>query len=74
MLVAARRRREPLDALPEDLAPGDAAAAYAVQEAHVAALGAGAAGWKVGATNAAAQAMLDWPEPFYAPPARAGRA
>ena len=65
LLVAARRKREPLDALPEDLAPGDAAAAYAVQEAHVAALGAGAVGWKVGATNAAAQAMLDWPEPFY---------
>ena len=65
LLVAARRNRAPLDALPEDLRPPGAAAAYAVQNAHVAALGARPVGWKVGATNAAAQAMLDWPEPFY---------
>ena len=65
LLVAARRDHAQLDALPEDLRPPGAAAAYAIQNAHVAALGARPAGWKVGATNAAAQAMLDWPEPFY---------
>ena len=65
LLVAARRDHAQLDALPEDLRPPGAAAAYAIQNAHVAAIGARPAGWKVGATNAAAQAMLDWPEPFY---------
>ena len=65
LLLAARRDREPLAALPGDLRPPDAAAAYAVQDAHIALLGGAVAGWKVGATNAAAQAMLDYPEPFY---------
>lgn len=65
LLLAARRDRAPLAALPEELRPPDAAAAYAVQDVHVALLGGAVAGWKVGATNAAAQAMLDYPEPFY---------
>ena len=65
LLAAARRDRRPLDSLPDDLRPVDADSAYAVQERCVAALGGGAIGWKVGATNAAAQAALNWPEPFY---------
>ena len=67
LLAAARRDRKPLEALPEDLRPADAAAAYAIQDAHIDALGGGrnVTGWKVGATNAAAQTMLGAPEPFY---------
>lgn len=65
LLIAARRDRQPLDALPEALRPADSAAAYAIQDSHAAALGGAVLGWKVGATNAAAQAMLGYPEPFY---------
>lgn len=66
LLVAARRDRKLLDALPEDLRPADMNAAYAVQDALVAALGGerNVRGWKVGATNAAAQSMLGASEPF----------
>ena len=65
LLLAARRDRRTLDALPEHLRPADADAAYAIQDLHVAGLGSAVVGWKVGATNAAAQAMLNYPEPFY---------
>ena len=65
LLLSARRDRRALDALPEDLRPADADTAYAIQDSHVAGLGGAVVGWKVGATNAAAQAMLNYPEPFY---------
>lgn len=65
LLLSARRDMRALDALPEDLRPADADTAYAIQDSHVAGLGGAVVGWKVGATNAAAQAMLNYPEPFY---------
>jgi 2-keto-4-pentenoate hydratase len=45
----------------------DAGAAYRVQRAAVAAYGAPEAGWKLGATGAAAQELLRLPGPFRAP-------
>ncbi len=53
-LLDARRQGAPLAALPEAERPADAAAAYAVQDAVVAALG-GIGGWKVGAASPAAE-------------------
>jgi len=47
ILVAARRRREPLDGLPAALRPRDATAAFAIQDAVMALLGERAGGWKV---------------------------
>ena len=46
-LVAARRARRWLDALPEAARPADLAAAHAIQDATVTALGDRVAGWKV---------------------------
>jgi 2-keto-4-pentenoate hydratase len=45
----------------------DADAAYQVQQAAVAAYGLPVAGWKLGATAAAAQELLRLPGPFHAP-------
>lgn len=50
MLLDARRDRRPLESLPEALRPADGAAAYAIQDDVVAALG-GIGGWKVGAAS-----------------------
>jgi 2-keto-4-pentenoate hydratase len=50
LLLEARRSRMPLAALPESARPTDAAAAYAIQDEVLAALG-GIGGWKVGAAN-----------------------
>jgi 2-keto-4-pentenoate hydratase len=54
LLLEARRARRPLDALPPDLRPADASAAYAIQDEVVATLG-GIGGWKVGAASPAAE-------------------
>ena len=47
ILVAARRRREPLDGLPDAARPRDLAAGFAIQDAVMALLGERAGGWKV---------------------------
>ena len=69
LLAGAARGRERLAGLPADVAPGDLAAAYAVQAAYVAALsaaGGGATiGYKVGCSNETAQALLNLEEPFH---------
>ncbi len=65
LLLAARREKKALDSLPEEMRPADTDAAYSIQDAHVAGLDGAVVGWKVGATNAAAQAMLNHAEPFY---------
>ena len=54
MLLDARRDRRPLESLPEAMRPADAAAAYAIQDEVVAALG-GIGGWKVGASSPSAE-------------------
>lgn len=54
LLLDARRDRRPLEALPEAARPADAAAAYAIQDELVAALG-GIGGWKVGAASPTAE-------------------
>lgn len=54
LLLDARRTRRPLDALPPEARPADAAAAYAVQDELVATLG-GIGGWKVGAASPGAE-------------------
>jgi 2-keto-4-pentenoate hydratase len=58
LLVAARRTRRWLDALPAELRPAGAADAYAVQEAVVRLLGAGVGGWKTGAPSATSEAQF----------------
>lgn len=69
LLLAARRDRVPLDGLPAALAPDDMAAAYAVQDVHVAGLiaaGGGAPiGYKIGCSNEAVQAMLNLDAPIH---------
>jgi 2-keto-4-pentenoate hydratase len=75
LLVAARRRREPLDGLPAALRPPDAAAAFAIQDAVMDLLGERAGGWKVGLTPGAAPscaplfASLIHPSPLQIPAA-----
>ncbi len=68
-LMAARRDRRRIAALPADLAPADAAAAYAIQAAYVARLlaaqGGRPVGYKIGCTNPTAQAQLGVDEPFH---------
>jgi 2-keto-4-pentenoate hydratase len=54
LLLDARRTRRALEALPPESRPADAAAAYAVQDELVAALG-GIGGWKVGASSPTAE-------------------
>lgn len=51
----------------DDALVADAAAAYRVQRAAVAAFAAPLSGWKLGATGAAAQSFLRLPGPFHAP-------
>lgn len=65
-LARARRDREALGALPGGL-PADEATAYAVQRAAIDAYGAARVGYKIGATNPQAQAMLGTDHPFCAP-------
>ncbi len=69
LLLAARRDRTPLVGLPAAVAPGDMAAAYAAQDAHVAGLiaagGGPPIGYKIGCSNQAVQAMLNLDAPIY---------
>ena len=65
VLVAAQDGGVPIAGLP--VAPADHDEAYAIQEAALAARGAPPAGWKVGATSAAAMATLRTDRPFAGP-------
>jgi 2-keto-4-pentenoate hydratase len=69
-LAAAFRDGGLVDPLP-DTAVGDSDRARAVQAEVIDALGLDLAGWKVGATSAAAQAIMGTAEPFYGPVFRA---
>ncbi|MEJ0068383.1 MAG: hypothetical protein WDO24_06275 [Pseudomonadota bacterium] len=75
LLVAARRRRQPLDGLPPALRPPNPAAAFAIQDAVMAQLGERAGGWKVGLAPGAAPscapmfASLIHPSPLTLPAA-----
>lgn len=68
LLLEARAEQRQLEALPEDCRPRDLAAAYAIQDQHVAGLrtdyDAAPIGYKVGCTNATAQKLLGLSEPF----------
>ena len=68
-LLAARRNYHPIGKLPDDCAPADIAEAYRIQAAFI---GLAApeqaesiAGFKIGATSAAAQRFLNLDGPFY---------
>ncbi len=65
-LGEARRDRTPLSSLPGGI-PSDEAAAYAIQRHAISAYGGDRAGYKIGATNPAAQEMLGTDHPFRAP-------
>ena len=65
VLVAAQDGGVPIAGLP--VAPADHDEAYAIQEAALAARGAPPAGWKVGATSAAAMATLRTDRPCAGP-------
>lgn len=65
-LAEARRARRDLAELPGGL-PADETEAYAIQREAIAAYAADRVGYKIGATNPAAQAMLGTDHPFRAP-------
>jgi 2-keto-4-pentenoate hydratase len=65
-LGEARRERMPLSGLPDGL-PADEATAYAIQQHAIGAYGGDHAGYKIGATNPAAQELLGTDHPFRAP-------
>ncbi len=65
-LIAARHSGERLDPAPPG-GPETLAAAYTVQDAYIAAMGEPVVGWKVGMTNAAAQAAGGIDEPIAGP-------
>ena len=66
-LIAARRQKQPLTALPDDARPGTADDGYAVQKAFIAAWGEAVAGWKAGATAVPIQQKFGLTEPFLGP-------
>lgn len=66
LLIAARRDMRLLPGLPEACRPQTTEDAFAIQDAFVRTTG-GVAGWKIGATSAQAQKMLNVAEPFYGP-------
>jgi 2-keto-4-pentenoate hydratase len=65
-LGEARRNRMPLADLPGGF-PQDEAAAYSIQQQAISAYGGDRAGYKIGATNPAAQELLGTDHPFRAP-------
>jgi len=66
ILIAARRSGERLAAAPPG-GPDTLAAAYAIQDAYIAAMEEPVVGWRVGMTNKAAQAAGGIDEPFAGP-------
>ena len=67
MLVAARRERRTLQALPDACRPRTPEEGYAVQKAFVAVWGEPVAGWKAGATALPIQQKFSLTEPFLGP-------
>ena len=65
LLAKAWRTGARLDALPKNLRPRSAAAAYRIQDAFARALGEPALGWKIGCTSAAARRILKTRAPMY---------
>ena len=63
LLATAYRRREQLEALPPDLAPGTLAEAYAIQDRLVEAWGGESVGWKLSCTSDVARRTLKADEP-----------
>ncbi len=64
LLLAARRARRPIEALPDDCRPATLVEGYLAQDAFVALSGGAVAGFKIGATSAKAQAFLGIDAPF----------
>lgn len=64
LLFAAFRDRQRLPTLPEDCRPATVEEGYAVQQAFTSRIGSDHAGWKVGATGAAAQKARGLTEPI----------
>jgi 2-keto-4-pentenoate hydratase len=64
LLLAARRERRALAAIPADCRPADLDEGYRIQDAFVALAGRAVAGFKIGATSPRAQAFLEIDEPF----------
>ena len=75
-LLAARAERRPISALPEGCAPANLEEAYRIQAALIELSAAGGpgdiAGFKIGATSAAARELLALDAPFYGTMLRAG--
>jgi len=65
-LIAARREKRVIDALPGGL-PGSIEEAYAIQDAAIERMGEAIAGWKVAFTNAAAQEAMKTDAPAAGP-------
>lgn len=65
ILLGARRERAPIAALPDAVRPRTMPDAYAIQDAVIERLGGAVAGYKIGATSAAAQSFLGLDAPFY---------
>ena len=65
LLLAARRERSPIPALPEDCRPATVAEGYAIQAAVRDLRGGELAGFKIGATSQAARTLLATEEPFH---------
>ncbi len=64
LLVQARSIHERLEALPDECRPSNLGEAYSIQDGLIDSLGSTVIGWKVGASNAKAQEMLQTDEPF----------
>jgi 2-keto-4-pentenoate hydratase len=64
-LLAARRNRTPLPALPQDLLPADLDEGYEIQKAFVAQTDGEVVGYKIGATSQMAQSFLGAKGPFF---------
>ena len=64
LLLAARRERRAIEALPADCRPTDLDEGYRIQDAFVALTGKAVAGFKIGATSERAQAFLGIDAPF----------
>lgn len=63
-LVEARRKRQVIAGLPEELRPRSLTEAYAVQDKVFDLLGEASAGWFLGCTNPAIQSLLGLPHPY----------
>jgi len=67
LIAQARRQHQTLNGLPSHLAPADLRQAYEIQDMLVDIWQAPVGGWKVGATNEAAQELFATDRPFFGP-------